>query len=66
MSQSNTYSLAESVAVLANEVKNLKDRQLTFVSKESFGPVRTLVYGMAAIILTGVIGALINLVLLKR
>ena len=35
----------------------------TFVSKAEFAPVKNLVYGMVTLVLTGVVGALITLVL---
>lgn len=36
-----------------------------YVTKESFDPVKTLVFGLVGLILTGVVGALLGLVIMK-
>lgn len=60
------YSEAEleilvNIELLKNDVAELKDNS---VSKAEFLPIKLLVYGASAMILTGVFGALIALVVI--
>lgn len=52
---------------IAEDVKEIKERlKSDFVSTSEFLPVRNIVYGQVALILTAVIGALIALVIQKQ
>lgn len=63
-------SAAVTLAVIATDISYIKDEMRgmkqqigsDYVTKDQFEPVRNLVYGMVALILTGVIGALLTLV----
>lgn len=48
-----TQGMQEDIAVLKND----------FVKKEEFRPIKNLVYGLVSLILTGVVGALLALVI---
>jgi len=63
--------VATQIAVIANDlnyikcdIKEIKARlENEYVTQEAFRPIRNLVYGMVSLILTGVVGALVSLVL---
>lgn len=58
--------LTHAVARLETAVSDGEDRaDKRFVTKEEFAPVRAIVYGLVALILTAVFGALIALVVLR-
>jgi hypothetical protein len=65
--------LSEQLAVLVNEVKNVKEnveavKQLIerkYVTQLEFLPIRNLVYGLIGLILTAVVGGLLSLVVKK-
>lgn len=60
------------LAVIARDIEYIKDEvriiheklEGNYVTQLEFKPVRMIVYGMCAILLTGVIGAIIKLVLI--
>ena len=58
-------SIATKVILIESEQKYMLAKIDTLVSKLEFTPVKLLVYGMTGIILSGVIGALLTLVLRK-
>ena len=54
----------ERTLLLVAEIQGIKDQlNSKYVSREEFKPVKTIVYGFVALVLTSVIGALITLVL---
>ena len=53
------------IQLIENDQRYMKERLDTLVSRLEFTPVKMLVYGMTSIILTGVVGALVALVLTK-
>jgi len=61
------------LAVMANDVRRIKTDVIEikqrldskYVTKEEFDPVKKLVYGIVALILTAVMGALLGMVILK-
>ena len=65
--------LSTQVAIVANDVSYIKEEvrdikilvQQDYVTKAEFDPVKKLVYGLVALILTAVMVALISLVLKK-
>lgn len=58
--------IANDVSYIKEEVKEINKKLCgEYVSKIEFEPVKRIVYGMVALILTAVIGALIGLVILK-
>lgn len=58
------------LAVIQNDITYIKEKLNTvdekvsthYVSKEEFEPIRKIVYGLVALILVGVVGALLALV----
>ena len=58
-------AIATKVILIESEQKYMLTKIDTLVSKLEFTPVKLLVYGMTGIILSGVIGALLTLVLRK-
>ena len=58
-------AIAVKVILIESEQKYMLAKIDTLVSKLEFTPVKLLVYGMTGIILSGVIGALLTLVLRK-
>ena len=58
-------AMATKVILIESEQKYMLAKIDTLVSKLEFTPVKLLVYGMTGIILSGVIGALLTLVLRK-
>lgn len=58
-------AMAVKVILIESEQKYMLAKIDTLVSKLEFTPVKLLVYGMTGIILSGVIGALLTLVLRK-
>ena len=70
LQEENTQS-AISMAVIANDISYIKksvgDIQVKlegdYVTKEAFGPVRNITFGLVALILVAVVGALVTLVL---
>jgi hypothetical protein len=47
-------------------VKDIRDKmEKEYVSRAEFEPIRNIVYGMVTLVLTGVVGALLTLVLRK-
>lgn len=63
--------VATQIAVIANDInyiktdiKDIKSKlESDYVTQEEFRPIRNLVYGMVSLVLTGVLGALVSLVL---
>lgn len=56
----------EKVSSISAEVKELKsDVARNFVTHEEFAPVRAIVYGMVALVLVSVMGAILILVVKK-
>lgn len=52
-----------SLPVLAERVRSLEAVIPTLVTRDEYSPVRLLVYGMTALMLSGLVGAMIALVL---
>jgi hypothetical protein len=48
---------------IKEDIKDLKD---DFITRAEFEPVKKLVYGIVALVLTGVISAVLGLVLISR
>jgi hypothetical protein len=59
----NLALLRSDIAYIKRDVSNI-NRKLDddYITKEEFAPVKALVYGMAAVILTGFIGAVLSFV----
>ena len=55
----------DTLPVLAERVNRLEQESLQWISKDEFAPVRLLVYGMTAMALTAVVGAILALVVAK-
>ena len=55
----------DTLPVLAERVNRLEQESLQWISKDEFAPVRLLVYGMTAMALTAVVGAILALVIGK-
>lgn len=61
------------LAVMANDVKHIREEvseikeklEGRYVTKTEFEPVKKVVYGIVALILVAVVGALVGLVVLK-
>lgn len=61
------------LAVIQNDLTYIKDKlnavdtkvSSHYVSKEEFGPIKNLVYGLVGLILVAVVGALLSLVVMK-
>ena len=51
------------MAVLAEKVRALEADAANWITRAEFTPVRLIVYGMTALMLTGIMGAIIALVL---
>lgn len=51
-----------SLPVLAERVRTLETIIPTLVTKDEYSPVRLLVYGMTALMLSGLVGAMVTLV----
>lgn len=58
--RTNTNNLMDEMKQLRNDIANLKKE---FVTQAEFKPVRNIVYGAVAIILTAVVVAMITLVI---
>ena len=54
--------IEERLRAVQDDVKDLKNN---FVRQTEFAPVRMLVYGLVALLLTGVVGGLLGLVILR-
>jgi len=54
-----------SIRELQGQVKLLRENSEKYVSKLEFEPIQRIVYGMVAIILVAVLGALVALVVMK-
>jgi hypothetical protein len=59
------HDIDKRVGVIQNELTNINGRLRYNVSKEAFKPVASIAYGLAGSVLTGVVGALLWLVLRK-
>lgn len=58
--------IAKDLEFIKAEVSDIKqDIQGHFVTREEWEPVKKIVYGLVAMILTAVVGALIGLVIIK-
>ena len=58
--------MARDVKYIRGEVKEIKERlDDQYVTKTEFDPIKKVVYGIIALILTAVVGALVGLVLIK-
>jgi ABC-type phosphate transport system permease subunit len=65
MSEQNNYQTdIKYIRRDLDEIKDLmKEQRETYVTKDEFRPVKTLVYGVVSLILVGVMSALIALVI---
>ena len=62
----NVAVILNKVEYIENEVKEIKDKlESNYVTMSEFKPIKAIVYGMVAIVLTTVFGALIMLVVKK-
>ena len=57
-----TEDLAVTMAVVANDVAHIKPGMDKLVTRSEFEPVRNIVYGLAGLILVGVVAGLLALV----
>ena len=57
-----TDDVAVTLAVVANDVKHIKSNMDKLVTRNEFEPVRNIVYGLAGLILVGVVAGLLALV----
>lgn len=55
--------ICQSINQIALDIKEIKATQATLVTQDQFWPVKTLVYGVVALMLTSVVGALLILVI---
>lgn len=70
MTKNNLNEIITKMAVMANDIEYIKksltkiDTKLEgeYVTKTEFDPVKRIVYGLVAIVLTAVVGALVALV----
>jgi hypothetical protein len=68
---STNQDLRTEIAVLKNDIKYLTDKvdeissklDYKYVTQDEFDPIKKIVYGLVALILTAVIGAVVSLVL---
>ena len=66
-------NMAVALAVIQNDISYIKESldeiktstEKKYVTKEDFDPVKRIVYGLVALILVGVVGALLALVIIK-
>lgn len=65
MSNPTIESIGQDIEWIKTTLKEMKEGQEKYVTKAEFWPVKTIVYGGAALVLTGVFGALIALVIKK-
>lgn len=55
------------IARIKDDVKEIKAMlDAKYVTKESFGPVKIITYGMTSIVLVGVVGAIVSLVVIRK
>lgn len=62
MAQTTMESIANDIEWIKNTLKDMKEGQADYVTKDEFWPVKTIVYGGASIILVAVVGAIVALV----
>lgn len=56
--------IANDICYIKNDIKEIKGKlEQDYVTQEEFKPIRNIVYGMVGLILTGVVGAMVALVL---
>lgn len=65
MTSPTIESIAQDIEWIKNALKDMKEGQEKYVTKQEFWPVKTIVYGGAGLVMTGVFGALIALVIKK-
>lgn len=54
------------IPLICQSIKNIDTKLEQLVTKEAFWPVKTLVYGITALMLSGIVGALLMLVIRKN
>lgn len=58
--------IAKDIEYIKTDVKDIKDKlESHYVTNEEFDPIKKIVYGIVALVLTGVVGALLALVIRK-
>lgn len=58
--------IAKDIEYIKTDVKDIKDKlESHYVTTEEFDPIKKIVYGIVALVLTGVVGALLALVIRK-
>jgi len=56
--------LAKDITYIKGEVTDIKNKlEESYVTKDEFDPIKKVVYGLVGLILTGVVGALLALVI---
>lgn len=55
--------ICQSINQIGEDISEIKDNMNTSVTQDQFWPVKTLVYGITGLMLTGIVGALLMLLL---
>lgn len=71
--KSNRTTDESDLAVMANDIKYIREdildikRKLEneYITRQEFDPVKKIVYGIIGVVLTGVLGSLLGLIILK-
>jgi hypothetical protein len=58
--------IANDISYIKADVKDIKTKlEMDYVTKQEFDPIKKIVYGLVTLILTGVVGAVLSLILKK-
>ena len=65
-SETTVALIAKDVEYIKKDVGDVKERlEKSYVTREEFDPIKKLVYGIVGLVLTGVVGALLTLIIRK-
>jgi len=65
-SETTVALIAKDVEYIKKDVGDIKERlEKSYVTREEFDPIKKLVYGIVGLVLTGVVGALLTLIIRK-
>lgn len=66
MTEREPTGLEVKIDYIIDRVKDIEQKlEMKYVSQDEFKPVKSIVFGMVALILTSVVGALLTLILIK-
>ena len=64
--ETNIDVIANDISYIKRDVAEIKTKlEADYVTRQEFEPIKKIVYGMITIILTGVLGAILTLVIIR-